>query len=130
MEDFKSVEVIYVGKRLSKSNTWIYQYEDVSKNRLNFKNKLKKSDVIGDIIEVISNGTTFKESKKVGTSNEVDIALYSIQQQHHIEWKEEIQAAKLIPNGHVKKLIEAIRANTTLIERKRLALYIYREVLK
>jgi hypothetical protein len=121
--------ITYIGRRLNGTKLQ-YVYLD-GNTKMFFNKKVTLLDVIGDIIECELTKKGVKGPyKKVNRVPDECVTEWSIAQQDDISYKEQLNRAKDIPDGHIKALIKAVKDNTdTLAQRKRIALYIFDQLV-
>lgn len=122
----KEVQLAYKGKRLN-GKKWSHRYQVVGTSRaILFKDKLRKFDVIGDVLKCEETGSTVKPLEKIGVSNDELITLWSLEREKDIADYELLKLAKLKPSADILTLVNTIRNNTSSsIERRQIALHIY-----
>lgn len=125
-------ELFYKGRRLSKSDALVYAYEDADGKTCLFKKLIKPSALGGSIWVVTNDGEKFTFKSYGEGSGDIELVRkWSIEDRDHRLWKEQIANVGKERDGHVNILIEAVKKSTSsYVQRRRLALYIYEQLLK
>lgn len=124
------MKLTYIGQRLN-GEKLIYAYEtELSTSPMLFVKPLLRIRKIGMVLEAEPTSTGVKDTKVIGDSNSKKITQWSVEERNDRERYGMVKALKVTPEGHLDDLIKKVKATTkSYVERKRIAMYIFSELL-
>lgn len=128
-----NVNLFYVGRRLNNTDKLSYAYKDKDTDEtLLFKKRLIGYEMIGQEVSAEREGNSFRKCTIVDhKATNKSVSEWSLKEKADMQAYELVKAAKITPDAHVDSLIDMInKSNLNYTDRKNLALYIYRAILK